>query len=122
MPFDSRVEEFLVPFGEGLLFPVFGCAVFPGVRAYVSGSPNSMLQRRTTTTSERPRPRRHGLTYRIVQQEIPQDEPSEDVGDRGLPDCPPSVVLGESERAALLPSTFGASVTLIFGRAASDMA
>lgn len=48
--------------------------------------------------------------------------PSEEVGDRGLPDCPPSVVLGDSEAATLLPSRFGASVTLIFGSAASDMA
>lgn len=48
--------------------------------------------------------------------------PSEEVGDRGLPGCPPSVVLGDSEAATLLPSRFGASVTLIFGSAASDMA
>lgn len=61
----------------------------------------------------------------IHMQCFPQYTPSEDVGDRGLPDCPPSVgsvVLGDREIAALLPSRIGASVTLIFGRAASDMA
>jgi hypothetical protein len=31
-------------------------------------------------------------------------------------------VLGDSESAALLPSTLGASVTLILGSAAADMA
>jgi hypothetical protein len=52
--------------------------------------------------------------------------PSEDVAERGLADCPPSVVvLGDStppDVPSALPSRFCESVTLIFGSATSDMA
>lgn len=51
--------------------------------------------------------------------------PSDDVADLGRADCPPSVVVeGDStpDVPVALPSRFCASVTLIFGRAASDMA
>jgi hypothetical protein len=50
--------------------------------------------------------------------------PSEEVADLGLADVPPSVVVdGESTaEVPVAPSCFCASATLIFGRAASDMA
>lgn len=122
-PLDSLFEGFRAIFTDVFFVFAFDCAAFPAVEAPVSASPTAREKKlrnaRASLTSSRRDQDEENRT-----QGIQLDTPSEDVADRGRPDWPSVVVLGDTEAAAALlePSRCRASVTLIFGRATSDMA